>query len=167
MWTPFDPYVERLASLKLFDSVGDVFELDCPCSIVRVTGWSKASRRWKMQSQIDAFFEAKQQFTECLGNAHQREFQDWNDVIFDAKELMEPLVADRIADAVRNGWIVGLPEEALLDLRRDVYYDFEFGAAEHAFSHLVPGMFYTTTTRIYKAGHFPCGWDEVWPNGKL
>jgi hypothetical protein len=52
-------------------------------------------------------------------------------------------------------------------LKDSVRWDLSHIVMEHVYSDLVPPRFYTLLFEVYESGHFPCGWDEVWPNGKL
>ncbi|KLU03486.1 hypothetical protein RISK_004490 [Rhodopirellula islandica] len=38
---------------------------------------------------------------------------------------------------------------------------------EHVYADLIPPAFYTMVYDVYAAGHFPCHWDENWPDGRL
>jgi hypothetical protein len=52
-------------------------------------------------------------------------------------------------------------------MRVSVRWDLIHFGMEYAYSDLIPMQFYAIVFDTYKAGRFPCNWNEVWPHGRI
>ncbi len=87
-------------------------------------------------------------------------YQKWNDHIDDLKPLTMPLVRRKINDLMIQNHFSNEFEGA-------VQWDILHACLESEYSDIVPLGFYSNLAQWYLKGHFPCGWQGGYPDGKL
>ncbi len=105
--------------------------------------------------------------TRELSSSFRRDYRMWNVIAGEVREVLETRVCcaiDATIDSLAE--VKGIDAGAEV-LRRSARWDAMHFVMEGVYAHLVPPRFYTAAFQIYAAGHVPCGWDTVWPNGQL
>lgn len=162
-----DDFLIRAENVPWFTHVGDPLPRFGAMELVQVTSWKKALARTGSVKMADCWMEGQNILTCELGWNHKLEYRKWNDHVYDARDAMEETVfakSDRALDVAVNG-VLG--EEDREFLKRRVRFSIIAAYMECVYAHLVEPRLYALIFKIYEAGHFPCGWNEVWPNGKL
>ncbi len=135
--------------------------------VVSLANWDKALTLIGKNSMSNAFLEAGNVLTSELGLHHRKEFRQWNDIVAEGHEALGVEVfpkVDALADSIDE--VIAI-EGGVEFLKHCVHWDVVSIYMEYAYAHLVTPRFYSILLKVYQSGHFPCGWDEVWPNGKL
>jgi hypothetical protein len=102
--------------------------------------------------------ERRNELTVFLHNHAMDRYRKWNDITVNLKRSIEPMVSRKIANvsAAHN-----LPK-AFEDCVR---WDTLGACMEAEYCDLRPLGFYTDLASVYLSGHFPCGWDGLYPSG--
>jgi hypothetical protein len=149
-----------LEAVDWFAACGQSLVVSVPFPIQVVGSWAEAIESCSDQSWEDTTLEAHNRLTEFL---ERREvYPYWNTIRDTAKErVLEPLM-DRVwrPFAERLGY-----GKVLVDcVSRDVLaaiMEYEYRGC------LDRPVFFLHLLRVYRAGHFPCGWSGKWPMGLL
>jgi len=160
--------IEQISAVDWFAHVGERGNVDTPLTICWRGSWTEAVTVRGMAETSDAFTEGKNILTCELG----RNFRDhyrrkWNKLAYDAQASIYPTIClfiDRLIDG--NAEIRAIPHGVPF-VKGIVRWDLICFAMEHIYSDLVPPRFYHAVFAVYQAGHFPCNWDERWPDGTL
>ena len=84
----------------------------------------------------------------------------WNQVVREIKRVVEQEIEERVGRVRIRNDLKG-------ELVSVVKWDVVGGLAQAAFYDYVPNGFYLGLLYWYRAGHFPCGWRGVHPQGRL
>ena len=104
--------------------------------------------------------ERRNDLTVFLHNHARDRYRRWNEITADLRGRVEPMVCRKIASvSVANH----LPKA----FEHCVRWDILGACMETEYSDLRPLGFYTELAAVYLKGHFPCGWDGVYPSGHL
>jgi hypothetical protein len=162
-----DAIIGKLESIRWFELVGQECDITTSMSIVRMKSWQKALQTRNLNDTSNAFLEGVNHLTHELSFHFRKESRKWNDYAGECRVILEEdiyPVVDSIIDSTPE---LNEIEAGVYTLRDSVRWDLSHIVMEHVYSDLVPPRLYTLLLEVYQAGHFPCGWDEVWPNGKL
>lgn len=109
--------------------------------------------------------EAQNNLSGFLSDNYRQLFSEtWNDIVHFSEPILQPSFL-RIQAAAKNRLLVDdRTSDKLQDLiRRDF-----FGAChESEYADVAAPSLYSEMSRWYLAGHFPCGYEGQWPNGRL
>jgi hypothetical protein len=156
-----------LMSTVLFEAVGMELTKDFTCfQLLPIRTWQDAVDKRGSNAGSNAFMEGRALQTRILGIEHKREYRKWNDHIADVHEAFHDEVFPKI-DASIDAIDALSDEQDRVFLKHIVHWDVIAAAMEFVYADLVPPRFYAEILKIYAAGHFPCHWDEKWPDGKL
>ena len=157
---PPEPALERLTDVDWFANVTHPITVSIPLAIEPVPDWPSAIA---LRDEIDsgnAFLEARGRLTVALSAHHRNSYRQWNN--------FAGLARDTIEDQIIPNVTARLPAMENFDFVLDcVRWDVCHYVMEHVYGDLIRPSFYTLLYDVYAAGHFPCNWDEVWPNGRL
>ena len=137
------------AGRSIPDEIGD---------FVAVKSWMDACEKCG-DDWADVVTEARNDFTIHLNRECKAEFQKWNNVITSIKQDLSETWR-RMRDKVTE---LGLPR-VVADC---VEWDTMHAIAEERFREWHPPIFFGRLLKVYEVGHFPCGWNGEWPNGRL
>lgn len=84
----------------------------------------------------------------------------WNDVVIFVKPLSEALVDLKARPFAEKH---GLTEDFLGQVKWDILHM----CIEAEYADLVEPSFYASLSNWYSKGHFPCGWQGSYPEGKM
>lgn len=150
--------VEELFSTEWFRRCGNP-PPPLPFACSQVGSWAEACT---LSSAIDwenTTLEARNELTDILHKSQPNQMQDWNDITNEAKaQIVFPLTEKYWKSfATENG--LGKP---FIDC---VQWDILAACMESAYDQ---PRFFTELLKVYRAGHFPCGWASgEYPNGNL
>ncbi len=125
-----------------------------------LTSWQEAVASCNSQEWDDLLLEAANRYRSSLLRLSRSHFVKWNTVVEDLKKYTEPLVKRKMDEAVSS---LGVPK----DIESTVQWDVLHLAVEAAFADVCPPGFYASQAFWYVKGHFPCGWQGNFPEGKL
>jgi hypothetical protein len=120
--------------------------------------WSEEQRRSHDLQRIRQDIERSAAFN--VGPGGEDGFPEWDRVREELKPSVVSLVERKTADVVRRE---GLPPVFVKTVTIDMLYL----AVESEFCEVVPGGFFTANSFYYANGHFPCGWEGRFPEGRL
>ena len=147
-------FLEELKSAQLFSRVG----ITDPPAAILLPSWREAiacssSLEWR-NLRLDMANEYRSQLRE----RSTERFNKWNDTVDNVKKSLVPLVRIKIEPVVRED---RLPKE----FEGAVQWDILHVCMETEYSDVVPPGFYAGLASWYIRGHFPCGWQGVYPQG--
>ena len=165
--TAIDDFLERASRINWFSNSGQSLPSHGPMEIETARSWKAALDKSGSIAIANAWEEGRALITVELGLNHKLEYRKWNDHVAMGHYQMEETVfakADAVIDSMPE---IAADDECVPFLKGQVRWDMVAAYMEQVYSHLVPPRFYTLLFEVYEAGHYPCGWNEVWPNGKL
>ena len=157
-----EAFARELEEVDWFTACGQPLAVSLPFPVAPVGSWSEAIERCSDQSWEDATLEARNRLTVFLHTRHRDDYRNWNAITIAAQERIVTPLKDRVwrPFAERHGFGKVLVDCVSWDVLAAVM-EHEYrgcpGRPEH-FLHLL---------RVYRAGHFPCGWSGDWPAGHL
>jgi hypothetical protein len=84
----------------------------------------------------------------------------WNQIVDELKETLIPFVAGKVEHVARD---YRLPK----GFEHSVQWDILHFCMEMEYADVYPPGFYANLASWYGKGHFPCGWQGVFPAGML
>lgn len=148
--------VSRLQKVKWFVNVGKATNLQ---KIKKVANESDFVKHITSIDWENATIEAGNEITGYLAKKHSREYQEWNSLVREAKDIInkEIIPLMKIVD--------GIDANIILD---NVKWDLVNYLMEDAYKEYLKGdLFFEFLLEIYEDGHIPCGWEGKWPSGKF
>ena len=162
-----EPTIEAMKNVPWFANVGLPLTIQTKMQFELVNSWEKALSTRGRNAASNAFLEGVNYLTKETGLHFRNENRLWNRFAAEGREALETEVFPRV-DAVIDGNAEIANTSVGADfLKSTIRWDLIHIILEHVYSDLVPPRFYALVFDVYRAGHFPCHWDEVWPNGKL
>ncbi|MCX3311049.1 hypothetical protein ORN12_18995 [Pantoea vagans] len=148
--------VSRLKKIKWFFNVGKKSHLK---NLRQVANESEFRKHMTSVDWENTTLEAGNEITGYLAKKHNREYQEWNILVREAKGIIDaeiiPLI--KLTNNVSEEIIFDNVKWDLVNfLMEDVYK--EYFKHEHFFELLI---------EVYEYGHIPCGWEGKWPSGRL
>ena len=157
---PPEPALERLSNVDWFANVSRPFAVSLPLAIEPVPDWQSAIALRGSADSDNAFLEARGRLTVALSADHRDSYRKWNDFVRHARETIDEAIIPSVASALPS-------QDDSNFVLSCVQWDAMNYVMEHVYSDLIPPAFYTAIHDVYVAGHFPCNWNEVWPDGRL
>lgn len=150
--------INTLADIDWFANAGQAIP-EIGEKMTSVADWREAVASCSEPLWEDVTLEARNDLTVHLHSVCKDEFQNWNEVINNAKRaLAEPW--NRMRAKLESE---GLPNVVANCAEWDTLHAV---ACEH-YAAWNPPQFFEHLLAIYQRGHFPCGWAGTWPEGKL
>ena len=148
--------LDELEKAAWFSHVG---EKDTEAAIV-LSSWEEAGRFCSSLEWQNLCLDALNQYRERLVERSKERFQNWNEVVTEIKVTTIPLVRRKISPVVSAN---SLPR----DFEGMVQWDILGVCMEAEYADVYPPGFYASQAYWYVKGHFPCGWEGNFPEGKL
>ncbi|KHT10605.1 hypothetical protein [Pectobacterium carotovorum] len=148
--------LNKLLGIKWFSRVGE------PLLISNITVANSLNEAGVYLSSPDwenVTLEESNEISGYLAVKHTTIFQEWNQLAKDAKVFGKDELLKKIPhlDGFDNVLLLQCIEwDVIHYLIEDAYKD-----------KIKKPLFFDSLIHIYESGHMPCGWDGVWPNGKL
>lgn len=102
--------------------------------------------------------ERRNELTVFLHNNAMDRYRKWNEITAELKSRIEPMVCRKIAS-------VSVAHNLPKAFEHCVRWDILGACMEVEYSDLRPLAFYAELAAVYLKGHFPCGWDGLYPSG--
>lgn len=153
---------QTLATLRQLDEASWFTNVGVKDShlVTVVSSWEEAMQRCASAEWENLCLEAVNQYRERLAEKDIHRLAQWNDLVAAVKQVILPMVERKIAAVVR---VNSLPQV----FGDTVQWDMLHVCMEAEYAEVFPPGFYASQAYWYLKGHFPCGWDGDFPNGKL
>jgi len=148
--------LDELRQAHWFNKVGLV---DTAAAKV-LSSWEEAVAFCGSPEWEDLCLEAANQYRERLLERSPQRFARWNDIVDEVKPYAQALVREKTRHVVET---CRLPK-VFLDT---VDWDIVHLLMECEYADVYPPGFYASQAYWYVKGHFPCGWEGSFPEGRL
>jgi hypothetical protein len=149
---------EFLATLERIDWFSCVGLRDLEPATV-LDSWKEAIIFATDRRQWESFrLERRNELTVFLHQNAMDRYRKWNEITADLKERIVPMVRRKITS-------VSVEHKLPESFEHCVRWDILGACMETEYSDLRPAGFYTEMAAVYLKGHFPCGWDGLYPSG--
>jgi hypothetical protein len=152
--------LEELETANWFSQVGTMYGVKQSCEVIILASWQEAIEQCSSIEWENASLEAQNQYCERLGKRSTERFNQWNEVAVMLKAITIPFVQHKIEAVVGQNNLPTVFENM-------VQWDILGVCLESEFADLYPPGFFTSNAYWYTKGHFPCGWQGDFPQGKL
>lgn len=149
--------IDDLRNTLLFRSVGEAVD---DRNIIVVQSWPQAIKSAERLNWENIRIEWRNTLSGRLAVEFPARFDQWNEVTTELKRLLLPIVDEKIA-------ALELDEKLRTKLLNNVRWDLLSLLQESEYSDLVTPQYYAALGVVYFDGHFPCGWQGDYPNGKF
>ncbi|MBE5216006.1 hypothetical protein IG611_19970 [Pectobacterium sp. A535-S3-A17] len=148
--------VDRLLKIDWFANVGN----QCFIHNVKVAvSLNEANLSLSSPDWENVTLEESNEISGYLAVKHTVIYQEWNDLAKEAKSFLKGELLKKIPH------LNGFDNVLLLQC---IEWDVVSYLIEDAYKDKIKKpLFFDSLIHIYESGHIPCGWDGVWPNGKL
>lgn len=148
--------VAKLEKVQWFRAVG---QKDTEGAVV-LSSWEEAIRSCSSDDWQDLLLEAANRYCEQLVVHSKERFRQWNTIVDELKPVVVSLVARKTKQVVRANQL----PQVFVDT---VNWDILHLVMEAEYADVYPPGFYASQAYWYVQGHFPCGWQGAFPDGKL
>jgi hypothetical protein len=148
--------LNQLEKAEWFASVG---VKDTEAAIV-LSSWQEAVEHCASVEWGNLLLEAANQYRERLLERSKERFIKWNEIVDEVKPVTTTLVRRKVkAVCARHD----LPRVFVDTVEWDILHL----CMEAEYADVYPPGFYASQAYWYIQGHFPCGWQGEFPDGKL
>lgn len=148
--------LETLDNAEWFTRVG---VQDTTAAVV-LSSWQDAIKHCSSVAWENLGLEAANQYRETLLERSRDRFNQWNDLVKQLKPESEKLVRRKIETVVRQHNLPKVFED-------NVQWDILHVCMEAEYADIYQPGYYASQAYWYIKGHFPCGWEGTFPDGKL
>jgi hypothetical protein len=152
--------LEQLENANWFARVGSMDGIMEPEKIVMLPSWPEAIEQCSSIEWENLCLEAQNQYRMRLLERNKDRYLQWNDTVDAIKPFVISLVKRKIEVTVRMHNLEKVFEDTVL-------WDILGVCMESEFADVYPPGFFASQAYWYVNGHFPCGWEGEFPNGKL
>jgi hypothetical protein len=129
--------------------------------VLGVDNWDAARRSYEGWPWRNTVIEASNALRLFLHNRHLNEYCEWRKIREEVNKSLERIVHPRTTEFSRENAL----GERFIDC-----VDWDIGMVLQESGYLkfrAPPFFTRVILSVYEDGHFPCGWDGNWPDGRL
>jgi hypothetical protein len=148
--------LNKLQQAEWFNCVG---VKDTNAAVV-LSSWEEAVEHCSSVDWENLCLEAANQYRERLLERSKERFVRWNDIVVEIKRTIEPFVHEKVKAVMNAHKLPKVFEDT-------VQWDILHVCMEAEYADVYPPGFYASQAYWYVKGHFPCGWEGNFPNGKL
>jgi hypothetical protein len=148
--------LEQLEQAKWFVNVG---VQDTQSAIV-LSSWKEAIEHCSSIEWENLCLEAMNQYRERLVEISSQRFAQWNEIVNALKPTTMPFVRRKIERVVQENNLHVVFENT-------VQWDILGVCMEAEYADVFKPGYYASQAYWYVKGHFPCGWQGDFPNGRL
>ncbi|MFC3107888.1 hypothetical protein ACFOFO_07930 [Undibacterium arcticum] len=148
--------LDELDGIEWFSNIGK-HDSDHPIFLI---SWEEAMESCESAAWESLCQEAANQYRARLIERNVERFRDWNALAREVKQVTVPLVLRKTKGVVNSNH---LPKEFIDTVQWDILHL----CMESEFADVFPPGFYASQGYWYAKGHFPCGWNGDFPNGRL
>lgn len=152
--------LEQLEKANWFSRVGSLDGINHPDKIVMLKTWQDAVEQCSTVEWENLCLEAQNQYRMRLLERNKDRYLQWNDVVDKLKTTIIPFVQRKIETVVNQHDLPKVFEDT-------VQWDILAVCMESEFADVYPPGFFASNAYWYMKGHFPCGWEGEFPNGKI
>ncbi|MBL8819747.1 MAG: hypothetical protein JNL58_27225 [Planctomyces sp.] len=148
--------LSKLEKANWFASVG----VNDATTAIMVSSWSEAIEYCSSVEWENLAIEAANHYRARLVQRSMERFSQWNDIVDQLKPTTESLVRRKIESVVREHSLPKVFEDT-------VQWDILHVCMEAEYADIYPPGYYASQAYWYVNGHFPCGWDGEFPEGRI
>ncbi len=148
--------LEHLERADWFAAVG---VRDTSAAVV-LSSWVDAVESCGSLEWENLLLEASNQYHERLAERSKERWAIWNDIVDEIKRATIPRVQRKVASVCAEHRLPQVFEDT-------VQWDILGVCMEAEYADVYPPGFYASQAHWYGKGHFPCGWQGTFPEGKL
>jgi len=150
--------LDEIGAINWFSQVGSKVSDIQNC--VQVKNWDECETYFFSPDWEDTTLEARNDLTAFLSKKNVREYSEWNNLTIEGQDFLKSSVIPKIEK-------LDIPVQNLEVLKACIRWDLLGCLMESAYEKYRVPQFFTHLLELYKQGHFPCGWQGKWPDGKL
>lgn len=150
--------LRRFAENDWFANCGKPLKSEDAIQLVKT--WPEATKLFKKKHSENAQLESANMLTEQLSFKAPERDQRWNTIAFALNPFVDDIVDNKV---MKNKAGFKLGEHT----RIHVGFDLRGTCMELEYADIVPPKHFAERAKWYLAGHFPCGWDGDFPEGRL
>ncbi len=148
--------LEKLERAEWFSAIGRP-----DTEAARVLGsWSEAIKSCASDDWQNLLIEAANRYREQLLAKNRARFKTWNTVVKSVRPAAIALAERKIAAPMAAHHLPPV-------FAHTVKWDMVHFAVESEFADVQPPGYFASQAYWYLKGHFPCGWDGAFPEGRL
>lgn len=125
-----------------------------------VGSWREAQESYLDPKWEEFSLDARNELTIYLARHCSVAFQNWNEIVKEATPFVESNI---LSHAKKTQQENGLHPRFVDCVKWDVLS----AISAASYTQFNPPQFYLRYFEVYRRGHFPCGWEGVWPKGKM
>ncbi len=125
-----------------------------------LSSWKEAITSCSGNDWQDLLLEASNRYTEKLAKVSKERFNAWNQVAEEVKKVTVPLVNNKTYEVAKENHL----PQIFIDTVQWVIFHL---AMEVEYADVISPGFFAAEGYWYTHGHFPCGWEGAFPEGKL
>lgn len=149
-------FIEKIRNIEWFNKTGSRITAKVRC----VKSWEEAlaqcaSPQWEAVQNT-----ALSSCRLAVRSKSVDSFARWNDIVDSIKAEISSIITEKTQRTIE---VNQLPK-VFVDC---VNWDILSICIEHEYSSLYPGGYYRQWAHWYLEGHFPCGWEGEFPDGRL
>jgi len=127
---------------------------------MRVANWLEARRYYEDEAWVAADTASGNELGLHVQRVREERYYEWNKIAEEARAFAQEEVVPVVHGITSR---MGIDER----VDREVFSDVVAICMEASYLDLRPPLFAMKLLEVYEAGHFPCGWIGVWPEGEL
>ena len=152
---------DRINKIEWFDNCGEITPIHLAYEVKFVDTWDKAKKYYNQSMWEDTTLEAQNKLTIFLQNKYRNDYSQWNTLTVEAKKFLKKEIVPQM-NLVKEKHNL---DDSFVSC---VSWDMLGAIMEHAYKECKNRpAFFLDLLSIYEKGHFPCGWEGKWPDGKL
>lgn len=148
--------LDQLQKAEWFANVG---RRDVGRAVV-LKSWDEAIAAVSDPAWENLCLEASNQYALRIAELNPQRYSAWNDVVKSLKKIVIPFVNEKTKPIAARHDLPTMFEDA-------VQWDILGLCVETEYSDVYPVGFYASQAFWYAKGHFPCGWQGLFPEGRL
>ncbi len=129
-------------------------------SAIVLSSWDDTIKSSSQPEWENLCLEAINQLSGRILERSKERYRQWNDVVIELKKTVIPFVKIKIER-------VSVENKLSKSFEDSVQWDILAVCIEAEYSDVFPPAFYASQAYWYVNGHYPCGWQGDFPNGKL
>jgi hypothetical protein len=160
----FNDIIFDLEKIQLFKNCGKKFDIIINFEIVTLNSWIEVVKSYTDVAWEEITEEAQGILTSYLSQKCSQEYHgQWNKIVREIRPRLEEIVDPQVIKLIKQENL----DYSLKDIVRWDILHYVMEMIYYERGRCTPPIFFKNIFEIYKNGHLPCGWEGMWPNGKL
>ena len=148
--------LDLLNTVDWFSSIGTPTTAD----VKRANSWEEAIKYCQEIGWENAQIESRNELSLAVWRQAKDRFQKWNDLSGEIREISKIIVHQKTDSTISEYKLTS-------SFVNDVSWDVVLIALSAEYADIYVSDFYIKLACWYVKGHFPCGWEGVYPQGRL